>query len=155
MGAIGGSYSTMRFSRGLRGTHGNEIERNFGARIEMARRDITRACRARFAGQYFNALGAAEITALPIASPEPATHGVVEGQTVRLELLIDALEQFLRFDGRIRRRFGFAGQLDKFFSQPREDSLAHDPCLRMTERSYISDDCGSTCVKERALKTWK
>src|SRR5439155_10713551 len=100
------------------GVHSEQIERNFGARIEMARRDVTRARRTRFAGEYFNALGAAEITALAVASPEPAAHRIFEGQAVRLELLIDALEQFLRFEGRIRCGFGFAGQLDKLFSQP-------------------------------------
>src|SRR5882724_6592831 len=91
----------------------------------MARCDVARARRARFAGQGLHSFIAAEIAALAVASPQPATHGVVKGQIMLLQLTIDSLKEFLRFNGSIHRRPSFAAQFDKLFSQPSKDSLTH------------------------------
>jgi hypothetical protein len=100
--------------------------------------------RARFAGENLDPFCAAVIPAFSVFAPEPCAHRVVERQSMTAKYPFEALEKRLGLLGRGGGRFGFADQLDEFFSQPGEQSFAHDSLLRMkrpisaTGRYYIS-----------------
>src|SRR5262249_55515675 len=94
-------------------------------RVEMTGRDVTRACGPRFTRQSSHALGAAEIAALAIAAPEPASHGMIEGQAVLLQLTVEAFENIARLGRGISRRPCFAGKFDELFAQPGKNSFVH------------------------------
>src|SRR3989304_7085211 len=98
----------------------------------MSRRNKTGTRGTRFAGENLDPFGAAEIAAFPVFAPEPRAYRVVERQPMTAKFVIEALEKGLGLLGRAGRRFGFAGQLDEFFSQPGEQSFAHGSPLYKT-----------------------